>query len=199
MMREFMAKYFDAEATPQSQLDGLISRRNEAAHMMTLENVVSTSDIKLTAQFILVLCKVIAEFLMKSASLRRREIGELVPIATITHNYSDNVVGVEINPGKIKTGDEFVAIHKQTCRIVRVLSIKSQDVAYENIEILETRELGLGLDQSVPKNTELLRDIIEPKTIPVAIAIQESLPFADGTALGETTSNDFDGERQEED
>jgi hypothetical protein len=59
--------------------------------------------------------------------------------------------------GLIEVGDEVVIIHKNTCQMARVLSIKTGADPHEQLESVDNQQIGLKLTLSACKGSRLMR------------------------------------------
>jgi hypothetical protein len=152
----FMETYRDPTETPGTVLHDLVEYRNEAAHTSVAETV-AIEEIKSIADCVVLICEALAQLLMRQIVSRMEEIGQIVIVGDVIHTFSNGVVGVQMRAGLIEVGDEVVIIHKNTCQMARVLSIKTGADPHEQLESVDNQQIGLKLTLSACKGSRLMR------------------------------------------
>lgn len=144
-MVEFMGTSRDATETIETVLHDFVEQRNEASHQSVTQTV-GLSGIFSFADFLVILCRALAEMLERRVLRRYLELGHLVRVGEVVHRYSNNVVGVRATGGPVSAGERLVAAASKSAFFVTLRSIQSGPTPYDSITLLPGQEIGFGLD-----------------------------------------------------
>lgn len=173
-METFLLERIGDTTTFESELNEFIKRRNEAAHSQ-VEEVIGTAAFITVADFIVVLCEILAEVLTRELHKRGVSLGQYTEIGRITEVFhSGRVAIVCMEPTTISSGDEIIIARGDSIRFVRVDSLQRNGVAADSFTATAGEELGFGLSQKCRVGDSLRRVKIE--------GIDEPPPPAPGDA-----------------
>jgi HEPN superfamily protein len=192
-MLEFMLRHRDPTDTAKTLLHEFVEHRNEASHTL-VRDTVATDEIKLTADFIIILSETLAQLVMRQVVRRKKRLGEATEIGQVVHKFSNQIVGAKMNAGTLAIGDSLVVVQKQTCYKTTVRSIQIQKEPHVRLQTIEDQEIGLGLSASTNEGALLLRLAPEQQTGAEAVLIPEPLSPDDFPVQTDSaTANDADG------
>src|SRR5580692_112299 len=96
-MRGFLAERIGGTATFESELNNFVKLRNEAAHSEVTE-VIGAAKFATIADFLVVLCEILAEILTHASQSRKIALGEFIELGTVLEShYSGKIVVARMN------------------------------------------------------------------------------------------------------
>jgi hypothetical protein len=146
-MKAFVTERFGNATTFESELDGFVKLRNDAAHS-PVEEVIATSRFLTTADFVLLACEILSDIVSREILTCRAARHPGIQIGIIDHVYhAGRVAVIRMMPAILTVGDDIALVHKDRIRIAKILSIQDNDVAVSSLTSLEGQEVGVGFDQ----------------------------------------------------
>jgi hypothetical protein len=171
---KFMLRHRDPTDTAKTLLHEFVETRNEASHTL-VHDTVATEEIKLTADFIIVLSQALAQLVMRHVVQRRKQLGEVTEVGRVIHKFSNQIVGAKMMAGTVTIGDSLVVMQEQSCYETTIRSIQIQKEAHAHLQTTEGQEIGLGLSAGTNVGAFLLRLAREKPTAEEGIPIPEPL------------------------
>jgi hypothetical protein len=146
-MKKFLRENLGDTVTFQSELQTFVRRRNEAAHGDVGE-VVGSDDFKVVADFISLICEILAEFVTSQVLARRLIRGECTEVGEIIETYCHgSVVVVRAKSGLVKVGDALMVKQNDRLRSISVSSIQIDGSSVDHVQARSGQELGLKVSQ----------------------------------------------------
>jgi hypothetical protein len=181
-MKVFLAERLGNDTTFESELDGFVKLRNDAAHS-PVEEVIATSQFLMMADFVLLGCEILTEIVSREMLLctARRRPGIQLGVVKEVH-YAGMVAIVKMAPATLTVGEDLALVHKDMIRVAKVVSLQDNNVTFTSLTALEGQEVGVGLDQKC-KVGEVLR-----RVTPEAVAATAQLPLLTREELAATSS-----------
>lgn len=131
-----------------SYLNEFVRVRNDAAHG-NVASVSSSTEILNYAEFVELVIKELAVFLITRIIRDGVSSGHSVRLGGVLHVFSKNVVGVSsASEMTIKTGDRLYA-GKKKLESVTVISLRAGNTEHSEIKLFQGFEFGLGLDKKI--------------------------------------------------
>lgn len=155
-VRRFLAEVRGDSSTAESELRDFVFARNEAAHGV-VDSVVSIDELNKMSEFIKILCNVMAEAVHRQFILRKLELGQARRLGTIIHNYSDQIIGVQMASGTIEIGDKFVVLQEDACFNTEIESIEIKHRPYRVVSIWGDTEVGLRVTKPGRAKGQVIR------------------------------------------
>ncbi len=156
LMKAFLAERFGNAATFESELDGFVKLRNDAAHS-PVEDIIATSQFLTMADFVLLACEILTEIVSRETLLCKAGRQPGIQLGVVEHVYhAGNVAIVRMAAATLTVGDDIAMILDNRIRIAKVLSIQDHDLAVTSLTALEGQEVGVGIDKKC-KVGEILR------------------------------------------
>lgn len=166
-MKAFLAERFGNTTTFESELDGFVKLRNNAAHS-PVEEVIATSQFLTMADFVLLACEILTDIVSSEILKCMAERRPGIQLGVVVHVYhAGKVAIVKMTPNTITVGDDIALVRNERIRIAKVLSIQDNDVAVTSLTSLEGQEVGVGLDQHC-RVGEVLRRVSPGAAAPTA-------------------------------
>jgi hypothetical protein len=153
---EFMNRERDANETPRTLLHDFVEYRNKASHTK-VGDIVATEEIKSIANYVAVMTEALSQLVMKRVVQQKIALGETARVGLVLHRYSDFIVGMRMSAGTVTIGDELIVMHKHSCYKTTVASIQIERSPYEQLDVRDGQEIGLGLSARANQGAELLR------------------------------------------
>jgi len=146
-MRAFLQEQRGESTTLKGELSRFVQLRNEAAHSQ-VEEVIGADDFRLLADFVRIVCEILAEIVSWEVLQRRVTLGQLVVLGAVEHTYQKGSVAiVRMNPLQVAVGDQVVVLRdNRIIKLATVRSIQDNDVDRESVRATDGQELGIGLD-----------------------------------------------------
>jgi len=146
-MKAFIAERFGNTTTFESELDGFVKLRNNAAHS-PVEEVIATSQFLTMADFVLLACEILTDIASSEILTCMAERRPGIQLGIVVHVYhAGKVAIVKMKPNTITVGDDIVLVRNDRIRIAKILSIQDNDVAANSLTSLDGQEIGICLDQ----------------------------------------------------
>ena len=156
MIQRFIEDECGESSSAESELRSFVQNRNNAAHG-EVDEIVGMEGIKKVADFIISLCSVIAELFMSKVVQRRIELGQATMVGRVIREFSNSVVGVQMQPGTVAAGEELVILRQQACYRVIVESLEVDHVPFQKLEISTEQNVGMRLSGSAKLGSELFK------------------------------------------
>jgi HEPN superfamily protein len=164
-MERLLAERFGNASTFESELDGFVKLRNEAAHS-PVEEVIAASQFLTTADFVLLACEILTDIVSREVLVRKAKCRPGVQLGIVEHVYhAGKVAIVKMAPATLTVGDDIALFRNDRIRIAKVLSIQDNDLAVNSITALEGQEVGVGLDQKCLEG-DVIRKLSPEVTVP---------------------------------
>jgi HEPN superfamily RiboL-PSP-like protein len=157
-IQRFLADVRGDASTAESELRNFIFARNESAHGV-VDDIVSLDEIKKLSRFIVILCNVLAEAVHRQFILRKLELGQAMCMGNIIHQFSNQIIGVRVESGSLKTGDELVILQDNSCFTTVVESIEIEHTPYRVVSIWGDTNVGLKVTRPGRVNTQVIKVI----------------------------------------
>lgn len=155
-VQRFLRERRGGQNTAEAELRNFISFRNEAAHGV-VDQVVATDEIGNIADFISIVCDVVAQLLTQRVVEAREQIGQVEIIGRVFRQFSGRIVAIEATPGRIRVGESVIVRRDQACFATTIESI---EVNHERIDELNTNagdKIGLCLGRVAKVESEIVR------------------------------------------
>lgn len=156
MIQQFIEERCGESSSAESELRSFVQNRNNAAHG-EVDEIVGMDDIKRVADFIISVCSVIAELFLRTVIERRIALEQAIMVGRVIHEFSNNIVGVEMFPGTIAVGEELVIFRQQACYRVSVDSLEVNHVPFQTLEIASVQNVGIRLSYPAKLGSEIYR------------------------------------------
>jgi len=144
MIQRFIEDECGESSSAESELRSLVQNRNNAAHG-EVDEIVGMDDLKKVADFIISLCSVIAELFMSKVVERRIELGQVTRVGSVIHEFSNSVVGVQMQPGTVVAGEELIIFRQEACYRVNVESLEVDHIPSQRLEVATVTNVGMRL------------------------------------------------------
>ena len=119
-MRAFLAEKIGNATTFESELDGFVKLRNEAAHT-PVDEVIATSRFLKTADFVLLACEILTEIVSRETLLRKAERQPGATLGVVERVYHSGTVAiVGMVPEILAVGDGVALVYKDRVRVARI-------------------------------------------------------------------------------
>src|SRR6267154_576404 len=146
-MKAFLSERIGDAATFESELNGFVKLRNEAAHGQ-VGQVLGISQFQAVADFLALLCEILAEMLTRALHTRKAILGQFVELGTVIEvHHSGKVAIVKMKPIAIVAGEEIVLFRDGNPRFDRVVSLQVEDIGSAQVVANDGQELGVALTQ----------------------------------------------------
>jgi hypothetical protein len=160
-MKAFLSERIGDTATFESELNGFVRLRNEAAHGQ-VGQVIGFSQFRTTADFVIVLCEILVEMLAHELALRKGVLGQTEEVGTVKEvHYSGKVAVVSMRPITIKVGEELMLVRGKSVRFAKVCSLQQEGKDSSLVAAQDGQELGVTL-QLKSKVGDVLRRVESP-------------------------------------
>lgn len=183
-MRRFLTERIGDTATFESELNNFVKLRNEAAHSEVAE-VIGSAKFQTLADFLVVLCQILAEILDHSSQLRRVAIGQFLELGVVleTH-YGGKIVVAKMNKASIAVGEQVIILRGQQSWFAVVNSLQIEDSERTSVEAEPGLELGLGLSSKCksgdrivaganPEHVEQVQQTFDPSAFAPSFATDD--------------------------
>lgn len=155
-MQRFLLEVRGGENTAEGELRDFVFFRNGAAHGV-VDQVVSSEEISNIADFVLILCDVVAQLFAHRVVTRRLQIGTAEIIGRVIRQFSDRVVGVEMRADRIRVGESIVVLREQTCFETEIESIQVNHAPFEDLVTGAGDKVGLCLTRTAKVESNVIR------------------------------------------
>lgn len=162
-IQRFIDEVRGNSSSAESELRSFVLHRNDAAHG-EVDEVVATDEIKKVADFIVILCNVLAELMMRQAVMRRIDLGQATTAGTVIHQFQDRVVGAQMKEGVLNVGDELIILRDQACYKVIVESIEVDHTPYQQLQVSDGQNVGMRLSASAKVSSQIILPANPPVT-----------------------------------
>jgi hypothetical protein len=153
----FLANELGGSETAESELKALIDYRNEAAHG-EVQDVLDVSNLNQFADFVQILCEVLAEWIYSNQLHRELQNGTATEVGTVVDSYPHkNVVVARATVGTFSLGDELSAYGKNYCFTVKVIDLQVNGNTVESVDAQLVSEIGIKFEQPIKENAKLVR------------------------------------------
>lgn len=160
LTQRFMLEVRGDTETPESELRSFVQYRNEAAHGV-VASVLGREEIGKIAEFVGILCTVLAELVSSRIVSRRVEIGTAAIIGQVIRQFRDNVIGVKTVATTLAVGDEVYAVRSNGCYAAQLLSIEVKHRGFLELRARDGEEVGMRLTLPVKAGAKLVK--LQPK------------------------------------
>jgi hypothetical protein len=144
-MKAFLSERIGDAATFESELNGFIKLRNEAAHGQ-VGQVVGVGQFLAIADFLVLLCEILAEMLTRELHTRKAILGQFVELGVVKEvHYSGKVAIVKMKQIAIAAGEEIVLFRGGNPRFGRIESLQLDGIASNQVAAQDGQELGVAL------------------------------------------------------
>lgn len=155
-MRQFFKDQSRLASGPENEMVRLIDYRNEAAHGgLSVNDVVGLDLLVEFADFVVLVCKVIAERVQRAVIDRAQTIGLASHCGKIANRLKDGTVILAPVTGHFRKGQAVYLVGANYCVERRIISIQVDSVEHEEIAVPDKTELGFGLDAPVRKGAAI--------------------------------------------
>ncbi|ACK72593.1 conserved hypothetical protein [Gloeothece citriformis PCC 7424] len=158
----FVEETLANENTAEGELKELIDYRNEAAHGAIIDNVLGYKKLLDLCDFIEALCQALTELVIYHILERQKSIRKVKDIGKITEWFKKPKAGVaKIINANLSVGDRvfLVDLNKSYCQVVKIESIRLNNISQEKISITLETEVGLKFDQDARNDVRLYIDV----------------------------------------
>jgi hypothetical protein len=162
-LQAFMNQAYGDQQTAEAQLDTLVDYRNEAAHGLDVAEVLSEQEQVKLAEFVSVLGAVLVEFIEFTYWQLRCEGKTAVLVGSVTEYFKEpDAFIAKVAKARIEVGQVLVALEKERCRRVTVLSLQDNGKPVEAFDAVGEAEAGIKFDVKLNIGARLL----DPKPAP---------------------------------
>lgn len=145
-----MIRFFQTEqrltSTVTSELKQFVQSRNDAAHgALTVDDIEGVETLIEYADFIALLCDVVAERAQKEVIDRSEEKGRASANGDVTELYMDKKVLVGILTGTFEVGGKIYMCGDNYCKETEILSIQLNNEDVDGVSLLSPVELGIKI------------------------------------------------------
>lgn len=170
-MRAFLAERIGNATTFDSELDGFVKLRNEAAHS-PVDEVIATSQFLTAAEFVLLTCEILTEIVSREALLRKAKRRPGPTLGVVEHVYRAGMVAIiGMVPETLTVGDDVALVYMDRVRVARIVSIHENDVPKDTLTAVDGQKVGVGLDQKCRVGEVLRRLTIEPSASTAQVGV----------------------------
>ena len=156
-VRNFIEEIRGNQNTAVTELNQLISYRNEAAHGV-VDQILGTQELLDLGDFIKALCQALAELVTYQIIQKQTSIGKAKEIGEITEWFKKSKAAVAIiNNSNLSRGTNVFLVSETSsyCRLSTIESIQINNTSQENIEITSATEVGLKFDIDAKKGLKV--------------------------------------------
>jgi len=155
-MQSFLANVRGDASTAESELRSFVFARNESSHDVP-DNIMSLDELENISEFIVILCRVLAEAVHRQFILRKLEMGQAMIMGDVIHQFSNQVLGVRVASGSLKVGDELIVLHDSSCIATKIESIQIEHKPYSIVSIWGSTDVGLKFTKPGRMQAQIVR------------------------------------------
>lgn len=142
--------------TAEGELKNFVAYRNEAAHG-AVDQVLATDEINKIADFVVILCSVIAQIFTRQVVDRRLQTGNAEVIGRVFRQFSGCIIAIEAVAALIRVGDAVIVRREQACFATSIESIEVNHVRHTQLNMNNGDQVGLCLGQPAKVDSEIIR------------------------------------------
>lgn len=194
-MRGFLANRIGGTATFESELNNFVKLRNEAAHSEVTE-VIGAAKFATIADFLIVLCEILAEILAHASHKRKIALGQFTELGTVLEShYSGKIVVAKMNHTSLCIGDEVAVLRGKQSWFTKVTSLEINDTEVSSVEAEAGLELGIGFSSRCKPGDRIIA-AITPASVSTAQIAFDPTAFAPSYAVGSEDDISADSEAE---
>jgi hypothetical protein len=156
-MKSFFEDESRVAASADNELAALIGYRNDAAHGgLAVDDVAGLDVLFELANFINLLCHVLAERLRKAVLEKSLQKKLALKCGEVTESLKDGLVIIAPVVGDFHIGQLLYLIGKGYCVERKIVSIQRDGIDLNNIVLTEAAELGFGLNDRAKEGASIV-------------------------------------------
>jgi hypothetical protein len=153
-MTAFLEEKRGDATTFESELSRFVQIRNEAAHG-EVESVVATQDFYVIADFVMLLCEIVADVVARQVVDRRLALGQYLELGVVEHVYHQGTVAIlRAKQGVIAVGDALLIVRGKNWKHANVRAIQINDRSISSFEG-HGEEIGIEMDQKCQEGASI--------------------------------------------
>lgn len=154
--QQFLQEVRGNAGTADSELRDFVKYRNEAAHD-NVDQVVSAEEIEKMSEFIICVCRALAEVLARTLVRREQSLGRAEVVGRVIRKFSDRVIGVSMFATSVAIGEQLIVCNDTSCYRISVESIEIDNEPFKRVSCAANDEVGVKVTRSARVDSELYR------------------------------------------
>jgi hypothetical protein len=156
-IKYFVEEIRGSQNTAEGELKQLVDYRNEAAHG-GVDQILGTQELLDLGDFVKALCEALAELVSFQIISRKTSIGKAKEIGKITEWFKKPRAAVAtVTEITLSVGVSLWLVSETSsyCKLAKIESIKINDIAKDEVEIISETEVGLKFDTDAKQGLNL--------------------------------------------